>query len=285
MKFTKMHGAGNDFVIFNNIEEKIPEEKISYLAKTVCQRRTSVGADGIMVVDKPEKDGDYKMRYYNADGSLGEMCGNGARCICRYGYEKGLAGEVQRVETTAGLVIGRRETERQYTIRLNDISVFKENVIVDIPKEICSSLDKIECTYVEMGNPGLPHVVAEYKNLSNTDKEEIRKLGEFLRYFEEFKKGANVNFYDVINDDEVVELTYERGVEDFTLACGTGTGSTVAVLTKKGLVSGKKVLVNVPGGQLFVTLGDTQNVVEDIFLTGPTNIVIEGELTDEDLDI
>ena len=104
MKFTKMQGAGNDFIIINNMEEKLPVEKLGTLAKRICTRRLSIGADGLMVVDAPTEGGDYKMRFYNADGSLGEMCGNGARCIARYGYENGLAGITQRVETTAGLV-------------------------------------------------------------------------------------------------------------------------------------------------------------------------------------
>ena len=92
MQFTKMHGAGNDFIIINNIIEKIPKEKFPYLASRLCTRRLSIGADGIMFVDNPTGDADFRMNFYNADGSEGEMCGNGARCLCRYGFEKGLAG-------------------------------------------------------------------------------------------------------------------------------------------------------------------------------------------------
>ncbi|MBR5490439.1 MAG: diaminopimelate epimerase, partial [Oscillospiraceae bacterium] len=92
MKFWKMNGAGNDFIIINNIEEKIPESAFSAIAAKVCERHLSIGADGLMVVEKAIGDGDYLMRFYNSDGSEGEMCGNGARCICRYGYENGLAG-------------------------------------------------------------------------------------------------------------------------------------------------------------------------------------------------
>ena len=120
MKFWKMNGAGNDFIIINNIEEHIPIDKLGKLAKTLCTRRMSIGADGLMVVDKADGDADYKMRFYNADGSMGEMCGNGARCICRYGYENGLAGEIQTIETTAGIVKGERISERMYKVRLND---------------------------------------------------------------------------------------------------------------------------------------------------------------------
>ena len=279
MKFTKMQGAGNDFIIINNMEEKLPVEKLGTLAKRICTRRLSIGADGLMVVDAPTEGGDYKMRFYNADGSLGEMCGNGARCIARYGYENGLAGITQRVETTAGLVIGERIDERQYRIRLNDISK------INIDEKI--TVDGIERTYsyVELGNPGLPHVVMEIPGLSTMDKEELRHLGKQLRYSEKFPKGANVNFYEITGEDTLVELTYERGVEDFTMACGTGTGSVVSVLTETNLVSGNDVRVNVPGGELFITIkkDSESGGTKDIFLTGPTNIVAEGVVTDEDL--
>lgn len=93
MRFWKMNGAGNDFVVLNNLEEHLPPEVFPAMAKTLCQRHLSIGADGFMVVDAPTAGGDYKMLFFNADGSVGEMCGNGARCICRFGYEAGLAGE------------------------------------------------------------------------------------------------------------------------------------------------------------------------------------------------
>lgn len=275
-----MQGAGNDFIIINNIEERLPVEKLGNLAKRICTRRLSIGADGLMVVDAPTEGGDYKMRFYNADGSLGEMCGNGARCIARYGYENGLAGITQRVETTAGLVTGERIDERMYRIRLNDISK------ISIDQTITACGKELTYSYVELGNPGLPHVVMEIPGLSAMDKEELRLLGKELRYSEKFPKGANVNFYEITGRDTLTELTYERGVEDFTMACGTGTGSVVAVLTEKNLVSGNDVHVSVPGGELFITIkkdSGGSDGIKDIFLTGPTNIVAEGVITDEDL--
>ena len=279
MKFTKMQGAGNDFIIINNIEERLPVEKLGTLAKRICTRRLSIGADGLMVVDAPTEGGDYKMRFYNADGSLGEMCGNGARCIARYGYENGLAGITQRVETTAGLVTGERIDERMYRVRLNDISR------ISIDQTITACGKELTYSYVELGDPGLPHVVMEIPGLSTMDKEELRILGRELRCNKKFPKGANVNFYEITGRDTLTELTYERGVEDFTMACGTGTGSVVAVLTEKNLVSGNDVHVSVPGGELFITIKKDSGSggIKDIFLTGPTNIVAEGVITDEDL--
>lgn len=272
MKFWKMNGAGNDFIIINNMEERLPVEKLGALAKTVCERHMSVGADGLMVIDTPEGDADYKMRFYNSDGSMGEMCGNGARCICRYGYENGLAGEVQTVETTAGIVTGERISERMYKIRLNDPGVVK----LDYPIEVDGTT--YECSYVELGDPGIPHAVVPMKELRNQDENELRELGRKMRFHKAFPKGANVNFYEVIGDHEVYERTFERGVEDFTYACGTGTGSMVTVLRLKGLTDGKDVHVKMTGGELIIDSTDT-----DLYLTGPTNIVAKGEITDEEL--
>ena len=105
MQFWKMNGAGNDFIIINNMEEHLPSESFPHIARTLCQRHNSIGADGLMVVDAATEGGDFKMLFFNSDGSVGEMCGNGARCICRYGYANLLSGDTQRVETTAGMII------------------------------------------------------------------------------------------------------------------------------------------------------------------------------------
>ena len=272
MKFWKMNGAGNDFIILNNLEEKLPESAFPALAKRLCTPHLSLGADGMMVVDTPTQGGDFRMRFYNSDGSLGEMCGNGARCICRFGYEQGLSGDVQCVETTAGIVTGERIDKRNYRIRLNDPYVVEPDKVVNVSDRT------ILCHYIELGNPGIPHAVVEIPDLINYPEKELRELGKALRYYAGFPKGANVNFWCKTGEDTLLERTYERGVEDFTLACGTGTGSVVYILTKKGVVSGKDVKVTVPGGLLRI---DVQQ--DGLFLTGPTNTVACGEITDEEL--
>lgn len=277
LQFWKMNGAGNDFVVLNNLVEQLPAERFPQIARTLCERHMSIGADGLMVVDAPTQGGDYKMLFFNSDGSVGEMCGNGARCICRYGYENGLAGEIQTVETTAGIVTGRRINQRLYQIRLNDPTTVK----LDSPVEI----DGVEytCSYVELGNPGLPHAVVPYHNLKNADANELRELGRKIRWYHGFPKGANVNFYEMLGEDHVYERTFERGVEDFTYACGTGTGSLVTVLTLQGKVSGRGVKVDMTGGQLIIDAEREGSAIRDLYLTGPTNIVAKGEVTDEDL--
>ena len=280
MRFTKMNGAGNDFILLDAIAEPFDESAAPALARALCDRRRSVGADGLMLVTRAEGDADYRMQFYNSDGSLGEMCGNGARCICRFGYENGLAGEVQKVETTAGLVTGWRVDKRLYRVRLNDPC----NMRLDGKAEVDGVT--YDCAYVELGDPGIPHAAVPIENLKEYDTPSLFQLGRKLRHYKDFPKGANVNFYELIGPDHVYERTYERGVEDFTYACGTGTGSVVTVLTLLGKVSGKSVRVDMTGGTLIIDVErDSAGHVTDLYLTGPTNIVCKGEITDEALTI
>ena len=277
MQFWKMNGAGNDFIILNNIQEGLPVEAFPVLARTLCTPHRSLGADGLMVVQPAQGAGDFRMGFYNSDGSVGEMCGNGARCICRYGYETGLSGPVQRVETTAGLVTGRRISQREYQVRLNDPTT------LSLQEELEAEGRRWPCAYVELGNPGLPHAVVPYPGLAGADPQALFRLGRALRNHPRFPKGANVNFYEVTGPDQVLEKTYERGVEDFTLACGTGTGSVVTVLTLLGQVSGQGVKVTMAGGVLTVDVERAGDRVTGLYLTGPTNLVAKGEIFDEEL--
>ena len=277
MQFWKMNGTGNDFIILNNIQEGLPAEAFPVLARTLCTPHRSLGADGFMVVEPAQGEVDFRMRFYNSDGSVGEMCGNGARCICRYGYETGLAGPTQRVETTAGLVIGERISPRAYRVRLNDPTT------LSLHEELAAEGAVWPCAYVELGNPGLPHAVVPYPGLAGADPQALFRLGRALRNHPRFPKGANVNFYEVTGPNQVLEKTYERGVEDFTLACGTGTGSVVTVLTLLGQVSGQGVQVTMAGGVLTVDVERQGDQVTGLYLTGPTNLVAKGEIFDEEL--
>ena len=277
MKFWKMNGAGNDFIILNNLEERLPLASLPRIARTLCERRLSIGADGLMVVEAPREGGDYRMLFYNADGSEGEMCGNGARCICRYGFENGLAKEAQAVETTAGMVFGRRINKRLYQVRLNDPTTVK----LDCPVEADGV--RYACSYVELGDPGLPHAVVPYHGLQDADERELRELGRKIRWSPVFPQGANVNFYELTGEDRFYERTFERGVEDFTYACGTGTGAVAAVLALQGKASGHQVRGDMAGGSLFVEVERVHSQITELLLTGPTNVVCKGEITDEEL--
>lgn len=278
MRFWKMNGAGNDFLVVDDRQNAVPDERWPDIVRTLCQRHLSIGADGFMVVKKPTDGGDYKMLFFNSDGSMGEMCGNGARCICRYGLENGLAGRVQRVETTAGLVTGWQVDRQRYRVRLNDPCNIRLHDRMEAEGTI------YDCAYLELGDPGIPHAVVPIRGLQDYDTQTLRRLGRRLRYDPAFPKGANVNFYELIGPNHVYERTYERGVEDFTYACGTGTGSVVTVLTLLGKVSGKNVQVDMTGGRLVIDVErDGAGRITDLYLTGPTNVVCKGEITDETL--
>lgn len=270
LKFWKMNGLGNDFIIINNIDYKFSNEELSELAVKLCDRRMSIGADGFIAIDKSTK-ADARMLFYNSDGSMGEMCGNGARCISRYLNENSFSGDKQYIETTAGIVVGEKIDNENYKIRLNDPVNFKFDIKLNI-------LGKdYNMDYVELGNPGIPHVAVYIKNLKEVDRSELFEIGRLIRYDAVFEKGTNVNFYDFISQNELYEITYERGVEDFTYACGTGTGSVVSILTKRKQVSGKDVRVHMKGGILKVDIDVQGDDIKNLFITGPTSLVCKGE--------
>ena len=210
MKVHYMNGAGNDFMV---MDARGGKYDFSKLALELCKL---TGADGFMAVDHSDI-ADFKLHFYNSDGSRGEMCGNGARCICRYAYDHGIAGEVMTVETDAGLVPGWRLSETRYKVQLNNPGILDLN-------------RKGPVAYVELGNPGVPHAVAAYDGDLWADADCIWDHMKQLRHDPAFPKGANVNFYQILGNAEVRILTYERGVEDYTLACGTGTGSVACCM-------------------------------------------------------
>lgn len=270
--FYKLQGAGNDFILIDNQELNFASEQLTKFAARVSTRRVSVGADTLIAVEAARGSGDFYARFFNADGSEAEMCGNGARCVARWAFETGIAKEKMIIETIAGDVPAERLDKRTYRVQLNSPTVFEADKLLQVDGK------EVTVDYVELGNPGIPHLVVHVPDLAMTELETILDFARKLRIHPAFEKGANVNFYDILSDQTVVERTYERGVEDFTLACGTGTGSTAYALTNKGLVKSDPVVIEVLGGQLQV------NVVEnDLYLIGDTNMVVKGTILDEDL--
>ena len=253
MNVTYMNGAGNDFMV---IDARGQDLDFSALALELCKL---TGADGFMAVDHSDI-ADFRLHFYNADGSRGEMCGNGARCICRFAYDMGIAGADMTVQTDAGIVHGWRLDENRYRVQLNNPGV------LDLAR-------KGDIAYVELGDPGVPHAVQEIPGLSWDHRETLREQAKALRYDPAFPKGANANMFTWLDEDTIRILTYERGVEDYTLACGTGSASTVVVLWCKGLVPKGYLTVENPGGTLAVTIKGDQGVVTELTLEGPTQIV------------
>ena len=254
MKVTYMNGAGNDFMVMD--ARGMGCEDFSQLAVKLCRLEN---ADGFMAVDHSET-ADFRLHFYNADGTRGEMCGNGARCICRFAYDMGIAGAEMTVQTDAGLVPGWRLDENQYRVQLNNPSV------LDLHR-------KEDIAYAELGNPGVPHAVAKYEGDLWGDKEKLLEQMRALRYDPAFPKGANVNFYQVVGENEVRVLTFERGVEDFTLACGTGTGSVACTLHRLGQLPGGTLTAHNPGGTLGVHIRAEGDTITRILLEGPTEVV------------
>ena len=261
MKIWHMSGAGNDFMV---MDARGGQYDFAYLAKTLCQQAHT---DGFMAVDYAE-DADFRLHFYNADGSRGEMCGNGARCICRFAYDHNIAGDNMVVRTDAGLVYGQRLGESQYRVKLNNPG------ILDLGR-------KGDIAYVELGTPGVPHAVAEYTGNLWEDADALREQMRALRFDPAFPKGANVNFYSWVGPQQVRILTFERGVEDFTLACGTGSGSLACVLHTKGQLPGGKLQVDTRGGILTVTVTGENDTVSALWLEGPAEVLA---IHDMDID-
>lgn len=253
MECWHMSGAGNDFMVVDARDARVDFSK---MARDLCALS---GADGFMAVDYSEK-ADFRLHFYNSDGTRAEMCGNGSRCVCRFAYEHGIAGETMVVETDAGLVPGRRLTESQYRVKLNNPGV------ADLHR-------KKNVAYIELGNPGVPHAVTERPTLQWSDMEDLRPLAVALRHDPAFPKGANVNFYRWLDAETVRVLTYERGVEDYTLACGTGCGSTAAALWLQDKLPGGRLTAETRGGTLRVTVTGQDHVISGLLLEGPTTLV------------
>ncbi len=247
MQVWHMNGAGNDFMV---VDARGKTMDFEALARDLCKL---THADGFMAVDVSDK-ADFRLHFYNADGSRGEMCGNGSRCICRFAYENGIAAEEMTVETDAGIVFGWRLDENTYRVKLNDPGVVDMNRKGDI-------------AYIELGDPGVPHAVMEIPGLNWDMADVLRDQASQLRFDPAFPKGANVNLYTWLDENTIRILTFERGVEDYTLACGTGSASTAVSLWLKGKVPAGRLTVKNPGGDLTVSLEEN-----NLFLEGPTEI-------------
>lgn len=255
MRCLHMSGAGNDFMVIDGRGQSFDYEM---LARELC---SITGADGFMALDVSEK-ADFRLHYYNADGSRGEMCGNGSRCICRFAWELGLVEDEMTIETDAGIVTGWRISQEQYRVKLTRP--------VDIDLEAKPGVAYAVC--------GVPHAVVELEDVKLLEQNLLRSQATALRHDPVFPRGANVDFYCWLDTDSVQVLSYERGVEDFTLACGTGCGALAAVLYTAGALPGKRLTAVNPGGVLQVTVEATGCLISGLLLEGPAQIVQEYEV-------
>lgn len=272
MKFSKMNGNGNDFLILNNMSLEYKTENLVNITKKVCRRKEALGADGVLVVE-PSDLNDFKMRLINRDGSEGEMCGNGARCLARYAYVKGITkNKKMTFETLAGPVEAEVDG---LNVKLYLSPVDVSDFVMNKEAEVDGYSFKYNFLTV-----GVPHtVIFEDRRLTN---EEYFRYGKLIRNrLDLFPEGTNVNFVILKKDekDTLDVITYERGVEDLTLSCGTGSTACGIASCLSGLTSGSVSVIN-PGGVNLVTATKKDNIVYST-LTGRALLVAEIEATDE----
>lgn len=268
MKYTKMHGAGNGFVLIDNTGSVLSENDCRKLAVSLCREK---GTDGLIAICSAD-DADVGMLFINSDGSVGEMCGNGARCLAKYAVEHGLSPDPENIliRAEAGIVRARRITDVIYEVRLNDPSY------TDAHRPVKIADKEYDCFYTELGDPGIPHAVVFVDSDPHILSDQLRQTGRALRSAPEFPKGANVSFVLKTGNNSAKAVTFERGVEDFTLACGTGCGA-IACAFAAADPSVSQVFIEMPGGDLKVDLTFDGNRISNILLTGPAVAVEEGE--------
>jgi diaminopimelate epimerase len=270
MEFWKMTGSGNDFILIDDRTGTIPEGKMSHWVARACRRRESVGADGVIFV-VPSDQYDFKWHYFNADGGEVEMCGNGGRCVSRFAYLKGIAGATMTFETLAG-PISAEVKGRMVKVRMPIPTGFTQDVDVEYHPGWKS---------VDFVNTGVPHVVVCVGDLSHHP---VYDQGKALRYHPRFSPdGTNANFMKPIGSNRLEVRTYERGVEDETLACGTGAIACALTAAVRGMASSPVKVKTTGGEELTIYFERRGDAFEDVYLEGSTSIIYQAHLNPEAL--
>jgi diaminopimelate epimerase len=268
IEFYKMSGSGNDFIIVDNRDKIVDEIDLSNFIVKVCRRRMSVGADGFILVENTEG-ADFKWRFFNSDGSVAEMCGNGARCVARFAYLNGIAGSEMSFETGAGIVEAQVAGE-SVKIKMTDPSDLKTDYTLEL-KDRSISVSSI--------NTGVPHVVMVTDTL---DDVEVVKMGREIRFHDMFAPaGTNVNFICPIKDDTIGVRTYERGVEDETLACGTGSVAGALIMARKMKIDAPIHVLTRSGGNLKIYYKEKDATYQDIYLEGDARVIYRAKLFED----
>jgi diaminopimelate epimerase len=261
INFTKMSGAGNDFIVIDNLKGqlKLTQEQIM----AMCTRRTGIGADGLILIEASENC-DFRMHYHNSDGFPGSMCGNGGRCAVYFAYLIGIRPAGNRYVFEAGPGRYEAEVTGNETVRLHMLppSDFRNGLVIG----------DWSCHFV---NTGSPHVIAYAEDLDHMD---VYTEGKSIRHRKDyFPEGTNVNFLEVTGPDSITVRTFERGVEDETLACGTGAVASALMSCRLGLVATSPVKVKVRSGEI-LEVGFNDGM-DEIYLEGPARTVYQGTIT------
>ncbi|UCB57179.1 MAG: diaminopimelate epimerase [Candidatus Omnitrophota bacterium] len=273
MEFVKAEACGNDFIIIDrfNSQKLASRNHIGKLAKRFCQRKTSVGADGLLLLERSKRC-DFKMRIFNPDGSEVDMCGNGARCIALYAArDKVVSRRKMTIETAAG------DLEAEVK---KDLVKIKMSLPQDLRLKFDLNIDgqRQNVSYI---NTGVPHVVCFVQGLDNFG---VEKMGRAIRYHPEFRpEGTNADFAEVLRNDRIRIRTYERGVETETLACGTGAvASGIITVYQRKKPQGKyRVKVDTRSGEsLNVYFSIKKDIIDNVYLEGKAKIVYRGGIED-----
>ncbi|HJY13651.1 MAG TPA: diaminopimelate epimerase [Flavobacterium sp.] len=256
VEFYKYQGTGNDFVMIDNRTNFFPKEDIQ-LIERLCDRRFGIGADGLILLEK-DSDTDFRMFYYNSDGNESSMCGNGGRCLVAFANQLGVIDNQAIFMATDGL---------HHASVGNDAIVSLQMIDVDEIQK------KDSYTFLNTGSPHHVQIVDDLKNYN------VKDNGASIRYGELYgEKGSNVNFVKKIDDDTFSVRTYERGVEDETLACGTGVTAVAIAMNAIGQTDKTSINLNVEGGKLNVSFDKLGDHFTNVFLTGPAKFVFKGSI-------
>ncbi len=270
LPFTKMSGSGNDFLIIDHRRKCIPQNLQPSLVERVCRRMFSAGGDGVILIEESEN-ADFRWQFYNADGSVAEMCGNGARCAARFAFVNNIAAETMCFETVAGVIEAQIGEGQQVRISMTEPGPLRENLEVD------TGLIVHGASFI---NTGVPHVVI----FVDEGDIPVKKWGRTVRMDRQFQPdGTNVNFVTMLDAGEIRARTYERGVEDETRACGTGAVASAIVTSKKGMTKSPVTVVTSGGDRLVIDFDLQGGCAKKVHLTGPAHIIYHGELTAESL--
>jgi diaminopimelate epimerase len=262
--FTKMTGAGNDFILVNNVKNPVHLDWQAFAIRS-CTLKTGIGADGVIVLGE-DTDTDFTFRIFNADGSEAEMCGNGARCAALFAHQQGIAKTPMRFKTLAG-IIGARIDGEDVAIEMTEPFGLETDIAIDV-------LDKHLIAHFI--NTGVPHAIIFTDALDN---EPVADLGPAIRFHSRFlPAGTNADFVQVLDHNRIRVRTYERGVEDETLACGTGAAASAIISKHLGKVSSTPVLVTMKGGELKIDFTKQGNHYSQVWLMGPVDTVFTGEV-------
>ena len=266
--FVKMQGSGNDFVLIDNRPGILDPENLGDFIRGVCRRSRSVGADGLILLEASDR-ADFRWHFFNADGSRAEMCGNGSRCAARWAHRLGMAPASLTFETDAGL-IAARVNGRRVRVRMTDPSPVEKDI------QIAMNGSDLRLQFV---NTGVPHAVEFVEDLEGRD---VAGAGRFVRNHGRFQPaGTNVNFVRTEDRHRVAVRTYERGVEEETLACGTGAVASALVSAEMGYADSPVGVLTRSGEILEISFKKEGERYTDVCLEGETALVYEGSLNEE----